>query len=376
MPPKREHKKDNDSLTGVVVVDSYDPRFAPFSETGKPWCLFPICSVPAINFTLSWIARTEVQKLLLVVSEKNVHAIEKLERNWNHCFESISIVSCKNAMNVGDALRELDTRGLLTGDFLLVSDPATVTSSTLQTQIAAFRERRAENKNNVMTLIYSDLKTPNNAVIAVESVTKKLKAYHRQEDPRKLDIDKSYFIGDAVIRQDILDSGIALCSLNISTQFSDNFDFQHRDDVIREILVNEEILLQNIHVERLQLLAASLSNLVMERWFHPLVLDRMVCLDSIHKRCLQSSQFLHYLSSLSFLRNLPVFNALPGQRMYCSTCNETLRKLNTHSKGLTYATFVSNHVFNVTLGCDCDIDDSVALQCASIGNGTKIGTFD
>ncbi|KAK6030175.1 hypothetical protein OSTOST_03697, partial [Ostertagia ostertagi] len=267
MPPKREHKKDADSLTGVIV------------------CLFPVCNVPIINFTLAWIARTEVQKVLLVVSENNVHSVENVEREWKHCFESISVVCCKNAMNVGDALRELDTRGLLAGDFLLVSNPATITSSTLQAQIAAFRERRAENKNNVMTLIYSDLKAAKNAVVAVEKLTKKLKAYHRQEDPTQLDIDKAFFIGDAMIRQDIVDSGIALCSLNISTQFSDNFDFQHRDDVIREILVNEEILLQNVHVEVLPSYEAALcvtdydtlllvNTLIMERWFYPLVLDK------------------------------------------------------------------------------------------------------
>lgn len=120
-----------------------------------------------------------------------------------------------------------------------------------------------------MTLIYSDLNTPRNAVIGVEKQSKKLTIYHRQEDPTQLDIDKvrfrltsgfsltiicndflqPQFLADAVIRRDVVDSGIAICSLNISAQFSDNFDFQHRDDVIREILVNEEILHQNIHVE-------------------------------------------------------------------------------------------------------------------------------
>ncbi|KAK6725881.1 hypothetical protein RB195_004294 [Necator americanus] len=38
MPPKREQKKETESLTGVVVVDSYDPRFAPLSPTIGPWC--------------------------------------------------------------------------------------------------------------------------------------------------------------------------------------------------------------------------------------------------------------------------------------------------------------------------------------------------
>ncbi|KAK5967077.1 Translation initiation factor eIF-2B subunit epsilon, partial [Trichostrongylus colubriformis] len=314
--------------------------------------LFPICGIPLINFTLSWIARTEVQKLLLVVSEQNVPSLAEVERNWKHCFESLSIVSCKDALNVGDALRELDSRGLLAGDFLLLSNPATITSSTLQAQIAAFRERRAENKNNVMTLIYSDLKTAKNAVVAFDKSTKKMKAYHKQEDTGQLDIDKSHFLEDAVVRQDIVDSGIALCSLNISAQFSDNFDFQHRDDVIREILVNEEILLQNIHVEVLSSSEAALcvtdyssllliSNLIMERWFYPLVLDRMVSQENYK------------------------FNSLP-RNVYVAVNEEDTRKLSPFRSA-------SKQVLNVTLGFGCDIDDSVVMACAVIGNGTKIG---
>lgn len=138
-----------------------------------------------------------------------------------------------------------------------------------------------------MTLIYSDLKTAKNAVIGIEASSKKLRIYHRKEDPAQLDIDKPDFVSNTVIRRDILDSGVALCSLNIAAQFSDNFDFQHRDDVIRDILVNEEILLQNIHVEILDPFEAAfcvtdydsllfLTKLLMERWFFPLVPDRMV----------------------------------------------------------------------------------------------------
>ncbi|EYC41069.1 hypothetical protein Y032_0583g299 [Ancylostoma ceylanicum] len=352
MPPKREQKKDNEPLTGVIVVDSYDPRFAPLSATVGPWCLQPICNIPIIDFTLSWIMRTEVQKVMLVVSEKNAPYMEKVERRWKPCFESLNLICCKNAMSVGDALRELDTRGLLTGDFLLVSNPATFTSSTLQTQIAAYRERRNENKNNVMTVIYSDLKTPRNAVVGIEKSTKKLKIYHKQEDPTQLDIDKPHFLGDAVIRRDIVDSGIAICSLNISAQFSDNFDFQHRDDVIREILVNEEILLQNIHVEILPPSEAALSiidyysllvisNLLMERWFYPLVPDRMTSDDCCG------------------------FNSLPGN-VYIAVDEEDFGRLSPVGS-------VCKRAFNTTFGTKCDVHESAVISCSTVGRGSQIG---
>ncbi|CAJ0606006.1 unnamed protein product [Cylicocyclus nassatus] len=352
MPPKREQKKDNEPLTGVIVVDSYDPRFAPLSAGTGPWCLQPICNVPLIDFTLSWIMRTEVHKVMLIVSQKNAHFMEKVENRWKHCFESLSLIRCKNSMSVGDALRELDTRGLLTSDFLLISNPATFTSSTLKAQIAAYRQRRSENKNNVMTVIYSDLKTPRNAVIGIEKSTKKLKIYHKKEDPTQLDIDKPHFVDDAVIRRDIVDSGIAICSLNISAQFSDNFDFQHRDDVIREILVNEEILLQNIHVEILPPSEAALSvidycsliiisNLLMERWFYPLVPDKMASDDCCG------------------------FNALPGN-VYVAVDEQDFGRLSPVGSACKRA-------FNTTFGCKCDVHESAVITCTTVGRGTHIG---
>ncbi|VDM58464.1 unnamed protein product [Angiostrongylus costaricensis] len=131
MSHKKEQKKDNDPLSCVIVADSYDARFAPLLATVGLWCLQTICNVPLIYYTLSWIMRTEIRKVLLVVSKKNSDLLKKVER-----------------------------------------------------------ERRIENKNNVMTLIFSDLKTAENAVIGIETSSKKLRIYHRKEDPAQLDIDK------------------------------------------------------------------------------------------------------------------------------------------------------------------------------------------
>ncbi|PIO70482.1 hypothetical protein TELCIR_07664 [Teladorsagia circumcincta] len=259
-----------------------------------------------------------------------------------------------------------------------------------------------------MTLIYSDSKAVKNAVVAVEKSTKKLKAYHRKEEPTQLDIDKSFFIGDAVVRQDIVDSGIALCSLNISTQFSDNFDFQHRDDVIREILVNEEILLQNIHVDVLPSYEAALC-VTYVLLIIALVLGLRYLVTSEHSHygkmvlSLSSGQdgvsiLINLTSHFQSLSDFEVsmescgFNALQGN-IYVTVNKSDNGKLSPSGRSaklifklmgsifLRYSTYigcgrsfsVSKQAFDVTLGLECDIDDTVVLRCATIGNGTKIG---
>lgn len=44
------------------------------------------------------------------------------------------------------------------------------------------------------------------------------------------------------LRYDLLDPCISICSLTVPPIFSDNFDFQTRDDFVKGLLLNEDIL--------------------------------------------------------------------------------------------------------------------------------------
>ncbi|CAI4224165.1 unnamed protein product [Auanema sp. JU1783] len=281
MAPKKDEKKEEASIPAVVLLDSFDERMYPCSRELGSWCLQKICNSRLIDYTLSWILRTDVKRVILLISEKNMEAGQDVEKQWQSLFDSITLVWCKNAMSIGDCLRELESRALVNGDFLLVSNPGVLTSSTLSNEIMNFKKRRQEDKNNVMTQIYSNAITPSKTVIGVHSESKRLRLFHCDEESETLDIDKVHFLEDVVVRRDITFTGISICSLNILAQFSDNFDFQEIDDVIRELLVNEELLLQKIHIEILEnneagfmirdytdLLLA--STMLQENWFFPL----------------------------------------------------------------------------------------------------------
>lgn len=49
------------------------------------------------------------------------------------------------------------------------------------------------------------------------------------------------------IRHNIKDTHIAICSSSVLPLFTDNFDFQTRDDFIKGLLINEEILGSTIY---------------------------------------------------------------------------------------------------------------------------------
>ncbi|EFO85755.1 hypothetical protein CRE_01916 [Caenorhabditis remanei] len=282
---KKATKKEEPPLTAVVILDVFDQRFAPIQESYPCIGTFPICNVPSINLVLSWLMRTEVKNVLLVVSGLNAQHAEKVLNEWKLAFVELTLVVCDGVTSVGDCMREMVNRELITGDFMLISNPTAVVSSDLSTQIAEFRKRRRENADNVMTLLYSNRENPEGFVLGISSETQKLMLYPHANSLNQVKAEKFHFYEGVEIRRDITTTGIALCSRLIATQFSDNFDFIGIDDVVREILSKDDILGMSVHVDVLPSKDRAfcaydyesliiLNTLMLERWFYPLVPER------------------------------------------------------------------------------------------------------
>lgn len=62
----------------------------------------------------------------------------------------------------------------------------------------------------------------------------------------------------------LLDPCISICSIAVPPLFSDNFDYQTRDDLVRGLLLNEDILGNTMYAHCLDSeYAARVSNLAM-----------------------------------------------------------------------------------------------------------------
>lgn len=64
------------------------------------------------------------------------------------------------------------------------------------------------------------------------------------------------------LRHDLIDPQIAICAPSALPLFADNFDFATRDDFIKGLLINEEILASTIYFLELpaEQYAAKVSN--------------------------------------------------------------------------------------------------------------------
>lgn len=101
------------------------------------------------------------------------------------------------------------------------------------------------------------ISTGQEVVIASDARTKRLLFHKRIKSGDK---DNRYCIfpleiftehSEVEIRHDLSDPEIAICSSSVLSLFADNFDFQTREDFIRGLLINEEILASTIYVAEL-----------------------------------------------------------------------------------------------------------------------------
>ncbi|KAG8136294.1 putative Translation initiation factor eIF-2B subunit epsilon protein [Naja naja] len=144
--------------------------------------------------------------------------------------------------------------------------------------------RKLEKNVSVMTMIFQECspghrgRCPEDDIILVmDSVTKRVLHYQRTQGLKHFSFPMSLFqsnVEEVQVRNDLLDCHISLCSPQVAELFTDNFDYQTRDDFVRGLLVNEEIHMYVTSEEY----GASVSNLsmyesvssdILQRWVYP-----------------------------------------------------------------------------------------------------------
>lgn len=144
-----------------------------------------------------------------------------------------------------------------------------------------------------MTVIYKETSIDpialanNELVIGIDKSSNRLLYHQRKniysrEKYVKFPTELCLLNPEIEFHNDINDPVIAICSSSVLMLFADNFDFESRDDFIRGLLINEEILASTIYVsflEREQYAAnvndwksyQIISNDLINRWVYPFV---------------------------------------------------------------------------------------------------------
>ncbi|KKA26162.1 hypothetical protein TD95_003596 [Thielaviopsis punctulata] len=294
--------KGEDVLQAVILADSFQSRYKPLT-LDRPRCLLPLANTPLIEYTLEFLALNGVQEVYIYCGN-HVEQVEKYinESRWapnslRSPFTTISFVRITDARSTGDILRDLDKRGLIDGDFILVHGDL-VSNISLDKALAAHKARRAENSANIMTVVLRNAGphkhrtqapaiTP---VFTVDTKTKRCLTYDelsvtQNESHLLLDHD---LLGELSteyeVRTDLIDPEIDICTPDVLALWSESFDYElPRKNFLQGVLKDWELNGKAIHTEILDSgYAARARNLVMYdaisrdilgRWTYPFVPD-------------------------------------------------------------------------------------------------------
>jgi len=267
MPPKQtksggrgkgEEAKE-DPLQAVVIADTFENKFAPFS-VDRPRCLIPLANTPLIEYTFEYLASAGVQVVYFYAGAhiEQVEAYVKASKWMSNSspFLRVEMIRCM-AMSVGDIMRDLDQKQIINGDFICVSGDV-VSDLPISKALKVHKQRREKDKNAIMTMLLrersdSDHRHRNQNVSTFVIDPTKDRCLHYEESfagaPFGTHIDPEMLQSPEIdIRQDLIDCRIDICTPDVLSLWSDNFDNNHpRREFLFGVLKDYELNGKTIH---------------------------------------------------------------------------------------------------------------------------------
>lgn len=185
--------EDDKALQAIVITDSFNERFIPIS-LDKPRCLLPLVNLPLIEYVFECLAISGVEEVILFTRHQTELIREYIASSrWSkpNSVLQVTIVVNQEAESVGDVLRDIDSRAVIHGDFVLVNCADIVSNVNLSTILTEHRVRRRllpGGQNFVMTIItmpanpgHRTRERCESGIWSIEPVSGELLAYEQME---------------------------------------------------------------------------------------------------------------------------------------------------------------------------------------------------
>ncbi|KRZ19904.1 Translation initiation factor eIF-2B subunit epsilon [Trichinella pseudospiralis] len=355
-------EKKEPPLSAVLLAEPFNPVLSFFE---KPSYLIPLVNVPLIDYALEFLKTLNLSHLFVVTCGNSTTVKEHVQRRLiGHEFlDNLTFVKCDGCYSVADVFRDIDQRALIKNDFLFLQS-GFLCNSNLQSVIDEHRARRKKNKSCIMTILCRSCPKEHpcrsrcdDLIVELEESTQRLLNF------RRLEGDESSFTlaSNASMSFDLLDCRACICTAQVPPLFSDNFDFQTLDDLMREVLINEEILGHTVHVATVDdCYAAAVHDYHIKTLWNVGVIH-------LHQICFIS------MLNIQLFRNL----AIDGSKEIFTHIFKK-RKLKSKFMGvceMIFCNFVLRNVKlgkNVTIGSGCIIRTGTEIVNSVIGNNCVI----
>ncbi|BET01456.1 translation Initiation Factor [Nesidiocoris tenuis] len=283
---KKEAVQKDDVVQAVVIADCYQNTFRPVTDLPA---LLPLVNKPLLAYTLECLSAAKVDEAIVFCSF-GVEEVKYLVscREWGRM--SVTVITSDRCSSLGDAMRDLDAKAILRGDFILVTGNL-IGNLDLLSALERHRKIQKTDKGASMTLVYKECGGKSRSIedemyLGIDGKTDRILAFQRRLRGSLMEIDMEAILahGQVDIRNDLFDCKVSICSMNVPPLFSDNFDFQSLDDFVHGLIINEDIIACTVYSYILtgSQYAATvtswqnyhyISKDVVHRWTYPFVPD-------------------------------------------------------------------------------------------------------
>ena len=310
-----QDNKHDQKLQAVLLADSFVCTFQPITlHKSSPKVLSPLNNVRLLDYSIEFLAGAGVEELY-VFCVNGGEAVEAYLENstWTSSIK-VKCVKDSSVTNAGDALRELDKRNIIQSDPFILMSGDVVTNVDIVPALEQHKIRHKKDSSAIMTVLLkevggwsvskdrdgntsykaSSLRSLNEDLIVglntANPAGNRILCYDSNPDkPGSTVIPTSFFAANAQIelRNDMLDTGIYICSPDVLARFSDEFDFLEISKFISNSVAEEEEGLQSkiyasilkskeyaarIHDPRTY---QAVSKDLLKRWCYPIVPDNL-----------------------------------------------------------------------------------------------------
>lgn len=176
-------------------------------------------------------------------------------------FSNLEFIRVADAHSVGDFLRDLDSRNIIGGDFILVHGDV-VANVPLDGALAAHRARREANRDSCMTMILREggeheHRSKSKGITPIFAIDPRAKRCMHYEEMNPLQSDHYVTLDPDILkkpeielRADLIDAQIDICTPDVLALWSESFDYElPRANFLHGVLKDWELNGKLIHAE-------------------------------------------------------------------------------------------------------------------------------
>lgn len=156
----KDDLKQEEKLIAVMLLEAYNENFRPFSLK-RAQCLVPLVGGKTqLDRNIEYLIANRVEEIYLFCtthsSQIKAHLNEERLKSWRSQGCEVHFLYNYKCQSVGDAMREIDAKGLVRSNFILVTASAIISHIKLSEYLETHKTVSKLDKNCVMTMLCQD----------------------------------------------------------------------------------------------------------------------------------------------------------------------------------------------------------------------------